>query len=263
MSTLIPSSALKFYAENTHVTEVTGGTSVGDILYPKLTFPFTMPHPDGVSDPISIIPPYKGRNTLTVNKTFNCGSSSIPFIASLIGYELGSDGQANAGISLDWTGIGEIYAEQGGPVYQDGVEPYETWYIPRTAGSGGLSFERNSQYNKGQISFSRGAVVSIHINGNSVSEQNFDNYLMPGDTGSLQAYDVDINFSLPENTGVEDIYCGYIEFNNEDNSRAFRVNIVQLSQVISLSTYSVTLNPNTGVASSPVTVAAEANWTIS
>ena len=105
MAIIINSSNLKFYAENTHVTEVTGGTSAGDTLYPKLDNTFVVSVNNG--SPISINLPYTGREILVANKTFTCGSSIKPVIGSLVGTEMLSQILSVDNV-VSWSGQGQV-----------------------------------------------------------------------------------------------------------------------------------------------------------
>ena len=254
MSTLIPSSALKFYAENTHVTEVTGGTSAGDILYPKLTFPFTESY-TGLN--LAIGPGFTGRGTLTANKTFNCGSDSLPFIASLVGGE----NLSQSNFSASWSGTGEVLNEQD----------ICRITIPKFGGTLTITFyDVNSKNIIVENLLTRGIWSGGTVNGITLSAAQMDvAYIVPNDLGYVKGFNVTLVITFPENSGIEDINCGTINIGNNigDNVgallSAYPIEIIQTSDTISLSTNSVTLHHVTGIASSPVTVAADANWTIS
>lgn len=251
MAAIINSSSLKFYAENTFSNEVTGGTSAGDTLYPKLDETFQINYN---GNNIMYRLPFSGRGPVIVNKTFTCGASTKPFLGSLIGreYKPQDDGMDMPVTIVSWTGQG--VCEKTG---------FGTVKIPKYAGTLTIKTFANStgiQVNSQGDDVIVGTLDSILLNGEGpyLGNQATDLHVLTGDPGLLEMYEIVLVFTFPENTGVVDRQCVRLYF--EDLGYLY---INQGSEALTLSTASITLDKSTGVGSSVVTVAADANWTIS
>ena len=257
MATLINPAALTFYAEDTHVTPVTGGTSAGDTLYPKLDDSFGF-----VGEMVAYMLPFTGRGILTVNKTFTCGASVKPFIANLVGTEALNQVLSDANI-LSWSGQGQVSYDAENKMF----------VVPKYAGVLVFSFFANSALVNFATFLDNGPAItqykidtlnaSIPVNGQRTT------YNIPEDKGLLSKYEILVSISFPENTTTQTIDRGWIEFfnssSNFDSTNSLLYDNLYFNQegeAISLNKTSIGLNVYTGVGET-VIVSADDNWTIS
>ena len=252
MAAIMNSSNLKFYAENTHVTPVTGGTSAGDTLYPKLDNSFEVNYN---SSSYGMALPFTGRGPVIVNKSFVCGTSTKPFVGSLVGEEYTTRGEDFTASVIEWIGQGTTSLDHGGVL------------LPKYAGKVLLSFLSNSK----AVTIDRdngvtvGVINRVSIDSTHITDSQTwsSETVVDGDPGLLNLYDIIIEFTVPENTGTSNRPCARIKFEGENGLLLGYCTITQDSEAITLSTSSITLDNNTGVGSSVVTVSADDNWTIS
>lgn len=252
MAAIINSSNLKFYAESAHTTVVNSGTSAGATLYPKLDDTFEVSYG---SSSYGMALPFTGRGPVIVNKSFVCGTSTKPFVGSLVGEEYTSGGEDFIGSVDTWTGQGTTSVNQGGVL------------LPKYAGTVRMLFYANSKV----VSVNRnngvtvGTINIVSIDGTHITDPQTwsSENTVDGDPGLLNLYDIIVEFTVPENTGTSNRQCAYIKFEGENGLLLGYCTITQDSEAITLSTSSITLNKDTGVGSSVVTVAADDNWTIS
>lgn len=257
MSTLIPGSAFKFYAENTHTTVVNGGAAPGQTLYPKLGASFIEDY-TGLGLTLSM--PFAGRGVLTANKTFTEGAETKGFVASLVGTEsLNIDLDMQA--VLGWSGVGVVDVDAlSGSVL-----------VPKSAGTLTITLEGlNSRKFKITPTLQRGTFLggnidepngAIHLDiaaGDVVNE-----VVVPSDFGYVKDFILTLEISFPENTTTDSIGCGLLDiFNGIGGQVVTGLVITQDGQAISVSPSSITINPTTGIGSSPVSVVAQGVWTV-
>lgn len=259
MATIINASNLKFYAEAGHVTPVTGGTSAGDTLYPKLDDTFAVSINGG--SPINLNLPYTGRDILVANKTFNCGASVKPFIGNLVGAELLNQILSVANV-VSWSGQGQVSFDAEN----------KNFIIPKYAGTLTFTFYSNSRIVSIGNFLNGATIASYEVNGSpgSIPSNGQRTYDDTEEAGILGKYAITVALTFPENTGTQDYDRGWLDFfnNTTDFDHQNRIlydgsiYIMQESEAISLNKTSINLDVTTGVGET-VTVAADDNWTIS
>lgn len=247
----IPRSAIKFYSNETFVTEVTSGTNAGATLYPKVHGPFTE-NLTGSNKQVTF--PYKGRIGISGQATFVCGADNDVFTVNIpaagdIKFENNSVG---------WTGIGTASLENLGTSYPDYT--YEM-FIPKGSGNISLTFYTNSIYVTGNPSELNGAsFVSQTINGVSSGDEPA-NAQTVNDIGRVVLYPIVLTYAITANPTIANRTLFTYEYPEHD----LKIRFVQAAgdANLTLSVSSVNVSNSNGHGSTPVTVNANTNWTIS
>lgn len=247
----IPRSAIKFYSSETFVTEVTSGTNAGATLYPKVHGPFTE-NLTGSNKQVTF--PYNGRIGISGQATFVCGADNDVFTVNLP-----SAGEIKyINDSVGWTGIGTASNENLGLSYPDETNEI---YIPKGSGNISFTFYTNSQYITGNPSVHNGAsFVSQTINGVSSGDEPA-NAQTVNDIGRVVLYPVVLTYAITANPTIA--IRNVLEYEYPNNGLKIRFVQAAGDANLTLSVSSVNVSNSTGLGSTPVTVNANTNWTIS
>jgi hypothetical protein len=263
----IPSTAIKFYTAASGGTEVTGGTSAGATIYPRLSNSFTE-NLTGLSKTITF--PYVGRVAITGTKTFTAGGDADTFTLTL-----SAKGAAGAGYSgiFDQTEDARYiatvsYSGAGTPTI-DNTDEAITVSIPKTAGNCTITvYSNNEKGNSAHTAGTGATFTSQTINGQTTVKDMVD-VVVTNDPGRVTAYAIVLVFAVTQNTtmSTREVWTGDW---NSDNLPTHQCSLI-VTQAASTETLisltpdnaSIAATTTTGECSTQIVVAAETNWTIS
>lgn len=243
----IPGSAIKFYTEKSGGVEVTGGSSDGATIYPRLSTPF-IENLTGKNKLVNL--PYYGRVSLHGFKVFKDSLNVTGAVATstLPGFKNYSDYIGDQPLEIIWTGQGDIRIWR--PIVGQDMG------IPKGAGRLTLKWKDNLQKYSGGIEISLPTActfVSFKIAGVSIDKY-IDDYTIPNDIGRVGLYEMELIVDIAENTSLAR-ELGAVYF----NGAVCYMTQDGLPLDVNVTPNNVFVNNSTGVCP-PVTVTATGNW---